>query len=481
MAASAPPAAGLVFLPAPGAGHLASTVEMAKRLVGRFSVIVLTMRPLVPDMVGPAASSYIDSLVSSGLDIRISELPLVDFPVDPTNRDGVSIFSNFIQAHRPHVRDAIACLLSSASSPLRIAGIFVDLFSTGMIDVGDELGIPTYVYFTSSAAMLGLMLYQPTLHEEVPSEMADVEGDIRIPSFAVPIPPLFMPGPMLDKKSDGYAWFVRHGRRFRSAKGIVVNSFTELETTAAKALTEGRCLPDHATPPIYLVGPVLSPGSAPPDHECLKWLDRQPPASVVFLCFGSMGSFEKEQLKEIALGLERSGHRFLWSLRTRLKGERFTLPRDADLGEALPEGFLERTAGRGLVWPSWAPQVEVLAHPAVGGFLTHCGWNSTLESVWNGVPTLAWPLYAEQKLNAHQMVRETGVAVDALGLGSRRDQGAGVVEAAEVERGLRWLMGEEGRKARARAAEMKKKSRDAMGEGGSSSLALERLVESLTR
>ncbi|KAK7836185.1 udp-glycosyltransferase 88a1 [Quercus suber] len=128
--------------------------------------------------------------------------------------------------------------------------------------------------------------------------------------------------------------------------------------------------------------------------ECLSWLDSQPSQSVVFLCFGSLGLFSIEQLKEIALGLEKSDQRFLWVVRnppSEKHGLVMSAQPDLDLDSLLPEGFLVRTKERGLVVKSWAPQL--------GGFVTHCGWNSVLEAVCTGMPMVAWPLYTEQRFN----------------------------------------------------------------------------------
>jgi hypothetical protein len=155
-------------------------------------------------------------------------------------------------------------------------------------------------------------------------------------------------------------------------------------------------------------------------------------------------------------------------------------PTDANLAEVLPEGFLEKTKGRGMVWPKRAPQKEVLAHAAVGGFVTHCGWNSILESLWFGVPMLPWPLDADQHFNAFSLVHDIGVAVP---LEMDRKQGKNYVEAAELERAVRSLMGggEEGRKAKEKATEMKAVCRNAVQQSGSSSASLQRLSEELLR
>ncbi|KAF3789195.1 UDP-glycosyltransferase [Nymphaea thermarum] len=164
---------------------------------------------------------------------------------------------------------------------------------------------------------------------------------------------------LLDRKDDEHKWFLYHCKRFPEARGILVNSFLDLEPSAFKALAGGDCLPGGRTPALYAVGPMLGKpetvsGDGGSDHKCLKWLDQQPDGSVVFLCFGSQGAFAAEQIKEIARGLELSGHRFLWSVLPpshRLPG--FSVHATADPLEALPSGFIQRTKGRGLVWSGW--------------------------------------------------------------------------------------------------------------------------------
>lgn len=132
----------------------------------------------------------------------------------------------------------------------------------------------------------------------------------------------------------------------------------------------------------------------------------------MFLCFGSKGTFSKEQFKEMAVGLERSNQRFLWVVRSQL-----------ELEVLLLEGFLERTKDRGLVVKSWAPQVAILSHESVGGFVTHCGWNSITEVVSYGVPMVAWPLYAEQEVNSVVLVEEMKLAIPIFGEPSKSNKG----------------------------------------------------------
>ncbi|KAF0899740.1 hypothetical protein E2562_024067 [Oryza meyeriana var. granulata] len=483
----ATPAPALVLLPEWGSGHLMSMLESSKRVLltngGRdFSITLLIMRPPT-DEATSEVEAHVRREAASGLDIRFHRLPAVEPPADAV---GVEEFiARYIQLHAPNVRDAVAGM----GCP--VAALVLDMFAAPMVDVARDLGVPSYVFMSSTGAMLALMLHLPVLHELVTVEFDEVDGEVDVPGLP-PLPPASMPCPVVDKKSPNYTWFMHLGDRFMDATGIIANTTDELEPGPLAAIANGRCVPGRTAPPVYPIGPVLSLGSGnakkdnpDPPHGCIAWLDGQPPASVVFLCFGSMGWFEAPQVVEITTALELSGHRFLWVLRGPPAAESGAgapdgseHPTDANLDELLPGGFLERTKGKGMVWPTWAPQKDILAHPTVGGFVTHCGWNSVLESLWYGVPMAPWPLYAEQHLNAFELVAAMGVAVP-LKVDTKRGN---FVEAAELERAVRSLMGggtEEGRKAREKAAEMKAVCRKAVADGGSSQAALQRLSKAL--
>jgi hypothetical protein len=218
-------------------------------------------------------------------------------------------------------------------------------------------------------------------------------------------------------------------------------------------------------------------GGEKKQHECLAWLDAQSERSVVFLCFGSMGTFPKRQLEEIAVGLEKSGQRFLWVVQTprgdssgpdMLAGA----TAEPDLATLLPDGFLDRTGGRGLVARSWAPQADVLRHRATSAFVTHCGWNSTLEAIVSGLPMICWPLYAEQRQNKVFVVEEMGAGVEMAGYDGE------VVAAAEVEAKVRWVMESEGGQAlRERATAAKEKALQALSDGGASDAAFAEFLQ----
>lgn len=269
-------------------------------------------------------------------------------------------------------------------------------------------------------------------------------------------------------ENERYKASVEHLTALPKADGIVINSFEMIERDAVRALNDGRCYPGRPMPPTYCVGPLISDGGAGNEkHECIAWLDEQPKGSVVFLCFGSMGSFSKEQLGEMAVGLERSGQRFLWVVRNP------DPTAEVDLEELLPRGFTERTKEVGMVVKAWAPQAQVLRHEAVGGFVSHVGWNSTLEAVCGGVPIVAWPLYAEQKMNK-VFLTEVKIAVEMKGYDEE------MVKAEEVEQKVRWLMESEGgMELKRKAKAMKESALSARQDGGSSSIAWGKLMTRL--
>lgn len=478
--------AELVFIPSPGVGHLVSAVETAKILIDRDERLSITV--LVMKIPSDANLNAYTRSVSSNSSSSSDRLRFVDLPYDESKSNLISphtFLSSLIDSHKLNVKNIAAEMVESDSSTTRLAGFVVDMFCVSMIDVANEFGVPSYVYFTCGAAMLGLMFHLQALrddHNRDITEYKESDAELAVPSFVNPVPAKVLPSVVLDKEG-GSTMFLNLARRFRETKGIIINTFLELEPYAIESLTN-----DDAIPTIYPVGPMLNlKGDNGENDEAkmiLKWLDDQRLSSVVFLCFGSMGSFDEDQIKEIADALERSGHRFLWSLRRSPPKGKLALPSDySNPEEVLPDGFLKRTAGTGKVI-GWAPQVEVLSHPSVGGFVSHCGWNSTLESVWCGVPVATWPMYAEQQMNAFELVKELGMAVEIKMdyMKDFRTESSVIVTADVIENGLRQLMMDgngDGELVRKKVKEASEKSRMAMSEGGSSYTSLGHLIEDI--
>lgn len=464
----------LVFIPAPGAGHLVSILEFGNHLLERNQGISVTIL-LIKFLSAPPI------FTASNPNIRIIELPQLNPPEPVAELMKKSIgksASVFIENHRSVVKEAIINHVLSKSIPL--AGLVFDLFCSSMVDVANELGVPSYVFFTSAAAFLRLMLHIPVHYSETGREFSISDPDSIIPGFVNPVPSRVLPSFLFDK-DGGYEAMMTHGLRFKETKGIFINTFAELEPHAIDSLKS-----DSGTPPIFPVGPLLNlkgqkkPGSdSDSDPEkIMKWLDNQPPSSVLFLCFGSRGGFELPQLAEIATALERSGQRFLWSVRQPPRknlGGNGTQNEVENFSQVLPEGFLERTENRGLVC-GWTPQAEVLAHEAVGGFVSHCGWNSILESLWHGVPIATWPIYAEQQINAFYLVKELELAVELSTDYRMENSGTVVIMADQIVVAMRNLMDPEN-PIRKRVKEVSEVSRKAVMTGGSSFISMSKFIE----
>ena len=240
----------------------------------------------------------------------------------------------------------------------------------------------------------------------------------------------------------------------------LVNTFEELEESSLKATM--------CETPVRYIGPLaptplennatIRANLFCEEIESLNWLDKQAQSSVIYISFGSVASLTQDQIQVLALGIESSKQPFLWVLRDSIID---TL-----------EGFIERTSARGLII-KWAPQARVLSHPSVGGFLTHCGWNSVLESIHMGVPMLCFPLFGDQCLNA-LLIED----VWKLGLPLHKGKDGRMV-GNEVEKAIISLMKSEDIKER--ASRWKVRSHRAIQEGGTSNLAMESIILDLMK
>ncbi|KAL2339128.1 hypothetical protein Fmac_013574 [Flemingia macrophylla] len=262
--------------------------------------------------------------------------------------------------------------------------------------------------------------------------------------------------------------------------GLIVNSFAELngheyirhygKTTSHKAWHLGPASLICRSPQQKADRGQTSVVSM---HHCLTWLDSKPLHSVVYVCFGSLCHFPDNQLYEIACGIEASGHDFIWVVPEKKGKEKET--------QWLPNAFEERNEKKGMIIKGWVPQLLILNHRAVGAFVTHCGWNSTVEAVSAGIPMVTWPVHGEQFYNEKLIseVRGLGVEVGAtewstIGFGERHK----LVSRDAVENAVRRLMdgGDEAREIRRRAHEFGEKAREAVEEGGSSHNNLTALI-----
>ncbi|TXG74358.1 hypothetical protein EZV62_002937 [Acer yangbiense] len=471
--------AELIFIPLPGTSHLAPTLEFAKRLTDRddrISITVLVMKlPFGNDQLTKSLGT--NTAASHSTSIRFIDLPQVDDlpPSQLLMTSPASYFSLFTEKHKPHVRNIIRdIIVSSSNNSVRVTGLVVDWAFVSMVDVAIEINLPCYAFSPFNAGYLSLFRYLSTRYDD-DRELQSSDSDLIVPGFVNPVPVSVLPPGLFNR--DDYIAYFKIVQRLQDVNGIIANTFSELEQYSVNSFSCGGRFPH-----VYTVGPLLNQIKGPPANNnsdldgILKWLDDQPECSVVFLCFGTAGSFSPAQVKEIATGLEQSECRFLWSLRVSSPP-----PHDHQStttnGDDLPEGFMERVRGRGMVIRGWAPQAEVLAHKAIGGFVSHCGWNSIMESLWHGVPIVTWPLYAEQHFNAFTLVKELGLSVEIMD--SRKDHDDHIVMGDEIARAVRCVMDGDS-DIRKKVKEMSGIGRKSTLEGGSSFDSIGQFIESLT-
>ncbi|XP_052156751.1 UDP-glycosyltransferase 13-like [Oryza glaberrima] len=455
-----------VLFPSLGVGHLNPMVELAKHLRRRgLGVVVAVIDPPNNNAVSADAMAR---LAAANPSITFRILPAPASP-DPG--------AHHVRGSLDTLRLANPVLREFLRSLPAVDTLLLDMFCVDALDVAAELAIPAYFFFSSQASALAVFLHLPYHYPNLPSfsEMGKA-ALLRFPGMP-PIRTVDMPATLRGDESEVSKVRLYQFKRMTEAKGVLVNSFEWLQPKALKALAAGVCVPDKPTPRVYCIGPLVDAGKKAEiggeRHACLAWLDAQPRRSVVFLCFGSKGAFPAAQLKEIARGLESSSHRFLWVVRSPPE-EQSTSP-EPDLERLLPAGFLERTKGRGMVVKNWVPQAEVVQHEAVGAFVTHCGWNSTLEAIMSALPMICWPLYAEQAMNKVIMVEEMKIAVPLDGY-----EEGGLVKAEEVEAKVRLVMEtEEGRKLREKLVETRDMALDAVNKGGSSEVAFDEFMRDL--
>ncbi|CDY33193.1 BnaC04g08460D [Brassica napus] len=268
--------------------------------------------------------------------------------------------------------------------------------------------------------------------------------------------------------------------------GIIINTFQELEPAYVKEYKEAR------DGKVWSIGPVSLCNKKGADkaergnkavidqEECFKWLDSKEEGSVLFVCLGSICNLPLSQLKELGLGLEKSQRPFIWVIRG---WEKYN-----ELAEwFLESSFEERVKERGLLIKGWAPQVLILSHPSVGGFLTHCGWNSTLEGITSGVPLLTWPLFGDQFCNQKLVVQVlkvgVGAGIEETMKWGEEDRIGVLVDNEGVKKAVEELMGDgdDTNERRRVVKELGKLAQRAVDEGGSSHSNITFLLQDISQ
>ncbi|OAY84930.1 UDP-glycosyltransferase [Ananas comosus] len=439
----------IVLLPSAGMGHLIPFSRLAAALSALGCDVSFVV---VHPTVSAAETRHVSDLLAAFPAIR--PLP---FHLPPLN-SSVHVDPFFLQfeAIRLSAPQLITCVLNSSSSSSSyssnslsppVSALVIDIsLASAFIPVAAEFRLPSYILFTSSAAMLSLCAYFPTYADAA----AGVIGDIDIPGVQT-LPRSWLPQALHNPGHLFTTQFVENGRALGKADGIVVNTFDAIEREALAALNAGKVAP--GLPPAIAVGPLLPPPltlrlrEGPRASPPLSWLDSQPPRSVVYVGFGSRTAMSSAQMRELAIGLEMSGCKFLWVVKSRVVDRDEDEDEDEEDNSELRE-VLERVKGRGMVVKGWVEQAEVLGRESVGGFISHCGWNSVMEAAVSGTPVLAWPRHGDQRVNA-EVVRRCGLGIWEEEWSWEGENGVVVVKGEEIARCVRRLMDDEGVRASA--------------------------------
>ncbi|XP_074558521.1 scopoletin glucosyltransferase-like [Curcuma longa] len=450
----------VLFFPFMASGHMPPLVDLAKLLASRgVRATLLTTPGNAPADLPPSIHLYLIPFPSAavGLPVGIENIAHLPIHQHPNFIAGVSML-------RDDFRVALA--------DLRPDAVVADWLLPFAAPVADEFCIPRFTFHGfSNIALCGQVSHfcQPLPPPSSAASGAEEELTFVVPNLPRRIEMLRSQMEDLNAVPAEAVKFIEEIREWEMRSyGVVVNSFYELETEFA----------DHVRQVIgrrtWHVGPVASydPKPAEEAHECLEWLDESE-EPVLYVCFGSMGSFTAAQLRELALGLKACGHPFIWAIRDA-----------ADVQQWWPDGDSERREEkRYLILKGWAPQTAILNHPAVGGFVTHCGWNSCLEAISAAVPMATWPIFADQFFNEKLIteVLEIGVPVGATHC-SLIPERRPLIAAAQIEKALRRLMddgGEEAKSMRTKVRELALMAKKATEEGGSSYDDVDKLVSDL--
>ncbi|GMJ05797.1 hypothetical protein like AT3G02100 [Hibiscus trionum] len=437
----------VLVLPFPGQGHIAPILKLALRIAAHG--VKLTF----------VNTEFIHAKMMASLPEKSEERRLINFVSVPDGldteddrRDLIKLTESVHRTMPAQIRDLIM-KIEESNSDERISCVVADTSVGWAHEMAKNFGIEAVAFWTSAGACLALSLHIPLLLE---AGVFDNNGTFIIDepiSLSKDLPSWtssdFESDPEVQKLVFEFCLFVSKYAKFYDR--IICNSNYELESVALQLI-----------PNILPIGPLTISSNhsssftgilLPQDETCLHWLEKQPPSSVIYVAFGSTATLSLQQAEELALGLELSGQPFLWVVQS-------------DSVARFPEGFVERVANRAK-FVEWAPQEKVLAHPSVACFMSHCGWNSTLEGL--GVPFLCLPYFADQFYNKKYICD-----VWKVGLELEEDEN-GIKTRHEISSKIKLLLSSDVIKAN--ALHMKEACRKSWDEDGDSFSNLKKFIE----
>nr|UHH90521.1 UDP-glycosyltransferase [Nicotiana benthamiana] len=477
-----------ILFPLMAPGHMIPMIDIAKLLANRGAITTIITTPVNANRF----NATITRAIKSGLKIRIVTLKFpsveVGLPEGCENIDmlpSLDLASKFFAAISM-LKQQVENLLQGINP--KPSCVISDMGFPWTTQIAQNFNIPRIVFH--GTCCFSLLCSYKILSSNILENITSDSEYFVVPDLPdrVELTKAQVSGSTKNTTSVSSSVSKEVTEQIRSADelsyGVIVNSFEELELVYEKEYKKAR------GKKVWCVGPVslcnkenedlVTRGNktAISNQDCLKWLDGFETESVVYVSLGSLSRLTVLQMVELGLGLEESNRPFVWVLGGSDKLN--------DLEKwILENGFEERIKERGVLIRGWAPQVLILSHPAIGGVLTHCGWNSTLEGISAGLPMVTWPLFAEQFCNEKLVVQVLKIGV-SLGVkvpvkwGDEENVGV-LVKKDDVKKALDKLMdeGEEGQVRRTKAKELGELAKKAFGEGGSSYVNLTSLIEDI--
>uniref|UniRef100_A0A5B7AAB1 Glycosyltransferase n=1 Tax=Davidia involucrata TaxID=16924 RepID=A0A5B7AAB1_DAVIN len=462
-----------VLVPFPAQGHVNPVMQLAKLLYSRgFHITFVNTEFNHKRLVRSKGPDSVKGLP----DFRFETIP---DGLPPSDRDATQDVPSLCDSTRKNClapfKELLLKLNSSSEVP-PITCVVSDGIMSFAIKAAEELAIPEVQFWTASAcSFMGYLHYRELIKRGIfpfKDENFISDGTLDTPVDWIPgmrnirlkdLPSFFRSTNPNDIMFD---FLGEEAQNCLKAPAIIFNTFDAFEHQVLKAIASKFSR-------IYTIGPLLLLDTHVPDGhvkslnsslwkedpKCFEWLDQRGPNSVVYVNYGSITVMTDQHLKEFAWGLANSKYPFLWIVRPDvLMGDSATLPQE----------FFEETKDRGLL-VSWCQQEQVLSHPSVGAFLTHCGWNSVMESVCVGVPVICWPFFADQQTNCRYS------CTDQWGIGMEVNHD---VKRDEIEALVKEMMeGDKGRQMRSKAQEWKKKAEEVTDIGGSSYNNFDRFIK----
>ncbi|KAJ1418911.1 UDP-glycosyltransferase family, conserved site [Sesbania bispinosa] len=466
--ASQAPKLHFVLFPFMAQGHMIPMMDVAKLLVQHNAIVTIVTTP----RNAPRFTSIVARYIESGFQIRLVQL---QFPCKeggiPDGCENVDMLPSLDMTLRffnatKFLQQPVEKLFEELTPPPSC--IISDMCLPFTIHIAKKFNIPRISFIGVSCFYL-LCLHNLRIYDVMDRTTTESEY------FVLPgIPDKIEMTKAQTGILTGDKWKEFHEQMVAAemaSYGVIINSLEELEPAYAEDYKKIR------NDQMWCIGPLslsnkdhldkVQRGNKVSIDECqyIKWLDCHEPRSVIYACFGSLSNLKTSQMIELGLGLEASKRPFIWVIREGSQLE--------ELEKWIKEdGFEERTNGQSLIIRGWAPQLVILSHPAIGGFITHSGWNSTLEAICAGVPMITWPLFADQFFNERQVVEilKIGVKVGVERPLEEDETDVLLVKKEDIERAIGKLMDEtrESEERRKRIKELAEMARKAVQQGGSS-------------